>query len=500
MKSILIIGAGVGGLSAGIYGQANGFATTIFEAHKLPGGQCTSWKRKGYTFDACIHHFGAGSGTTRVDAFWREVGALPCEMLPTQECVSVAFPDGTIIHDYFDLEKLERHLKTISPQDAALIDDYLDGIRGWLKDDRFNDMMLGSIREKVAAVPSFLRQWKNLSQTLGTFGSRFQHPALRQAFPLLHSSIPGFPLFVHQVKHAYALKGDLAWPRGGSMTIARNMAECYQQLGGTLHCRQKVVMILTEDDRACGVELEDGSRHYADFILSNADGRKTILDLLSGKYLDEQTARYCQPQPDHEVPFSVIVFLGVKRDLAQVPCAMVLFLEEPEVIAGVTCSQLDLQIYGFDSSMAPPGKGVIKVELFSKPSYFSNLVQDGAAYQVEKDRIAAQVIDLLEGYFPGLREDIEVIDVSTLHTWERYMGGTRGHSNFPNKDFSVLHSILGLDEQYTLPGLSNFYFVGQWVTAAGALIMNALSGKTAIQKICKQTGTKFTGPAKNLPH
>jgi len=53
-KSIIIIGAGLAGLSAGCYGQMNGYRTQIFEMHTTPGGLCTSWKRKGYTFDGCI--------------------------------------------------------------------------------------------------------------------------------------------------------------------------------------------------------------------------------------------------------------------------------------------------------------------------------------------------------------------------------------------------------------------------------------------------------------
>lgn len=59
-KSIIIIGAGMGGMAAGIYGQMNGYRTRIFEMHTLPGGQCASWQRRGYTFDACIHHLMGG--------------------------------------------------------------------------------------------------------------------------------------------------------------------------------------------------------------------------------------------------------------------------------------------------------------------------------------------------------------------------------------------------------------------------------------------------------
>jgi len=53
-KKIAIIGAGIAGLSAGAYAQMNGFDSTIYESHNLPGGLCTSWKRGDYTFDGCI--------------------------------------------------------------------------------------------------------------------------------------------------------------------------------------------------------------------------------------------------------------------------------------------------------------------------------------------------------------------------------------------------------------------------------------------------------------
>ncbi len=492
MKKIIIIGSGMGGLATGIYGQLYGLNTTIFEAHNQPGGQCTGWNRKGYIFDASLHHFGAGS--PKIDTFWQELGALPCEMVQKKELVSAIMPDGTWFHDYCDLEKLQSHLKQISPADAAVIDEYIDGIKGFRKNDFIGDVVLGSPWEKLSLLPVFIKQRKYFKDTLGTFGKRFEHPLLRKVFPLLHSSVSEFPLFLHLTKHAYALQGE-AWPRGGAMTVSKNMAARYSQLGGSIHYHQKVAKILTDNDHACGVELEDGTRHKADFVVSNADGRKTILQMLSGRYIDEKISKYCKPNPDDEVPFSVSVFLGVKRDLSSYPSALLMFFDEPQVIGGHTCDHLDMQIYGFDSSMAPAGKGVIKVELFTKPSYFSRLHNDKAAYRAEKTKIAEQVITLLEKQFPGLREDIEVIDVSTLHTWERFMGGTQGHNNYPNKEAigaaNAAGSILGLNQDFTLPGLKNFFLVGSWVTSAGALVMNAFSGKTVAQKICKQCGIKF---------
>jgi phytoene dehydrogenase-like protein len=490
-KSIIIIGSGMGGLATGIYGQRNGFHTTIFEAHNQPGGQCTSWNRKGYVFDACIHDFPHDRPQTKMDALLRELGVLPCETVEIHECMSAVTPDGTYVHDYCNLEKLESHLKQLSPEDAIVIDEYIDGIKHFQENDSLGALMMGSFWEKLSSMPAFFGLLKYFKHTLDTFAMRFNHPLLRKVFPLLHHSAPDVPLFLHLAKHAAAAKGDKAWPRGGSLTVAKNMAARYLQLGGTIRYRKKVVKILTDNDRACGVELEDGTRHTADFIVSNADGRKTIMHMLSARYIDGKVSKYCETNPEKECPFSVMIFLGVKRDLSSYPSALLMFLDKPEVIGGHTCHHLYMQIYGFDASMAPAGKGVIKVELLTKPSYFSRLHTDKAAYQAEKNKIAEQVITLLEKQFPDLREDIEVIDVSTLHTWERFMGGTEGHNNFPNNKFNIIDEIFGLNPRFTLPGLKNFFFAGQWVTSAGALHLNALSGKTVVRKICKQCSMKF---------
>lgn len=89
MKKIVIIGAGMGGLSAGIFGQASGFETEIFEHHTVPGGQACSWKRKGYTFDGCLHHFMGAAPYSKLYALWKEVGVNPDIFIPFNECVSV---------------------------------------------------------------------------------------------------------------------------------------------------------------------------------------------------------------------------------------------------------------------------------------------------------------------------------------------------------------------------------------------------------------------------
>ena len=55
MKKVIIIGAGIAGLTAGVHLQKAGYETEVYEKNPLPGGMCTGWMREGYFIDNCIH-------------------------------------------------------------------------------------------------------------------------------------------------------------------------------------------------------------------------------------------------------------------------------------------------------------------------------------------------------------------------------------------------------------------------------------------------------------
>lgn len=489
-RSMIIIGAGMGGLACGIYGQRNGFQTQIFEMHTLPGGQCTAWKRQGYTFDVCIHHLFGCDPRSRIYNLWEELGAMPRPLVRPAECAAVLSPEGALFRDYYDLETLTHHLQDLSPRDSRVIDGYVKAIRSLIDRDFLGTMMMGTAGAKVKALPALLSFQKWSRTTMRRYGERFSDPFLRRAFGLLEYSIPEVPFIVHLAKHAYGCMNALQWPVGGSLEFAKSIEKQYKTLGGKVHYGQRVEKILVEKDQAVGVRLVDGNEHYADIVISDADGRRTIQEMLAGKYLDDRVRAYCAEPPD-ETGWAVHVFLGVNRDLSREPSALVLLLEEAVTIAGRAHESIEMQTYGFDRTMAPEGKGVIKVELVSSYARWKQLHADRPKYEEEKQRVAEQVIGLLENHFEGIRGQVETIDVPTLMTWERYMGGSHGFAGRPNKKVNLLASAFGKGWEMTLPGLSRFYLVGQWATCAGSLFSNALSGRTAIRTICKQQGRRF---------
>jgi phytoene dehydrogenase-like protein len=131
-KKILIIGSGIAGLCAGSYLQMNGYDTEIFEMHDIPGGLCTSWVRKDYTFDGCIYSIGILNKKQKISRWWRELIDVDnlkfyChDNLGTYEDES-----GNVINFSSDLVKLERDLKAIAPEDTKFIDSFIKTIK-WL--------------------------------------------------------------------------------------------------------------------------------------------------------------------------------------------------------------------------------------------------------------------------------------------------------------------------------------------------------------------------------
>jgi phytoene dehydrogenase-like protein len=492
-RSIIIIGSGMGGLAAGIYGQANGFETRIFEANGIPGGQCCSWKREGYTFDGCIHHLFGCAPKSKIYRLWQELGAMPRPMVKLEECTSILAADGRLFRDYYDLDRLEAHLKELAPGDAKPIGEYIRGCRAFVGNDLLGDMMLGSPGEKAKALAGMAARIKWLTPTMAKFARRFKDPFLRRAMPLLIYSNPDISLLIHLIRHGYGVDDIIQWPAGGALKFAVSIERRYKALGGEIAYNSKVEKILVEKGNAVGVRLADGSEHRADIVISNADGRKTIMDMLGGRFVDDKVRRECGEPPD-TTAWSVHVFLGVKRDLSAEPSAMIMLLDEPVEIAGHRCGSLEMQIFGFDKTMAPAGKGVIKAELFSDYSFWKAIADDRARYEEEKTRAADRTIDVLERRFPGLRSQVETIDVPTQLTWERFMGGTRGFANVPNKKVTVWAGMKGSGGELTLPGLEGFYFVGVWASMAPSLFGNALSGRHAIQAICRKEGKPFTPP------
>ena len=81
MKKVVIIGGGISGLTAAVYGAKAGLDVTLFEQHTIPGGECTGWNRDGYHIDNCIHWMMGTTPGSQLYDLWKTVSALEEESL-----------------------------------------------------------------------------------------------------------------------------------------------------------------------------------------------------------------------------------------------------------------------------------------------------------------------------------------------------------------------------------------------------------------------------------
>ncbi|MFW6168399.1 MAG: phytoene desaturase family protein, partial [Ralstonia sp.] len=368
-----------------------------------------------------------------------------------------------------------------------VIDGYIRAARSFLSFDLLG-MPMASPWQMLRWMPKvpLLPRWGKV--TLEQFAERFQNPLLRQAFPTLQYDFPGIPMLIHLNFLAGCHSHILGWPSGGSLAFARTVAERCESLGGQIHYGSPVEKILVENDRAVGVRLGDGTEHRADVIVSAADGHATIFEMLDGQYTDARIRAYYDAAPDgNEMNFCVA--LGVARDMRDEPHALTLFLEQPVELLGPPHGRLSVEIYNWDPALAPAGKTPIKVLLKATYSQWKALSADRARYDEEKARVAETVIDVLAARFPGLRQQIEVVDVSTPLTIERYTGNYHGLQAWGVPDGGMGTMLRGFTR--TLPGLAGFHMAGQWAEAMIGISTAAISGRNAVRRICRQDGRQF---------
>ena len=493
-RSVIIIGAGIAGLCAGCYARMNGYRAHILEMHTLPGGLCTSWQRRGYTVNGCLHWLVGSSPSSEFYALWEEVGAVQGRtFVYADEYSRYETADGQALRFPTDLETLEEHWLEFAPEDGPSIREFVAAAR---RLTRFRQPLgmppelygpadgLRALRQ-MAPYMGLMRRWSSLS--IADFAARLKNPVLRDA--LIRAWYPEFSAFFLLVTLAWLHNREAGYPLGGSLEFARAIEKRYRDLGGEITYGARVRRILVRDDRAVGVELEDGTRHSADAVISAADGHTTLFGMLEGRYVTDKIRRL------YEMPlFPPLVFvaLGVRRtfeDLPHLVAGLDVPLQRPIRVGLREEARLLVHPYNFDPTLAPPGKTVVTVVFNTDYDYWKRLRERPQEYRAEKERIAAGVVEALEARFPGLAAQVEMTDVATPVTYERYTGNWR--ASFEGWMLTPQNANVRVPR--TLPGLKNFYMAGHWTMPGGGVPTALITARWAVQMMCHHDGKTFVG-------
>ncbi|SCD71085.1 NAD(P)/FAD-dependent oxidoreductase [Streptomyces sp. DvalAA-19] len=506
---VIVIGAGVAGLSTGCYAQMSGARTRIFEKHVLPGGCCTAWSRDGYLFDYCIEWLIGTAPGNDAHRVWRELGALDGKTVTNFELFNkVEDENGRSVTFYNDPDRLEAHLLALSPADAPLIRAFTRDLRRFIAIELYPFLTapaLRTVRERAATLrtvlPAFRLFWRTAATPMHVFADKFQDPLLRRAFRNIFFQDPeGFPLLPYLFNMAAAHHLNAGFPQGGSLGLSRSIENRYLGLGGEVTYRARTEKILIENDRAIGVELRNGQRYFAEHIVSACDGRTTVHGLLDGRYTSPRIDKLYNDlieRPGTLFPAVVSAFVGLRGDFDPGEAHSTTHLltdEDGRRLPGALQNSLVVQARSrYSDGFAPPGRSVLHCTYFSDYAYWKGLrTRSRREYRGRKHEVADFVRTFLEHRHPGINDRIDLVDIASPATTHRYTGNHNG-SILAWKAFSdaddVAARLVGRDRM-RLPGLSGFSMAGQWV-GMGGLIRAASTGRFAVQYLCRELGLEF---------
>jgi phytoene desaturase len=493
-KKVIIVGAGLAGLSAGCYARMNGFMSHIFEHHAVPGGLAAAWKRQDYLIDGGIHFIMGNKPGTLLNQIFKDIGASDPTLYADMQSYGrfIHQSQGIDLVVTGNLDKLAADLKTLAREDADAIDEIINGSKGMQSHD-LTTFGMGKPPELTSSFSRLKDMWY-MRSIMKYFSGRYQRkisefvqevktPWLKDFFFSLF--LPESPVWFIMMLLASMADKQCNFLARGCMDFILSIENQYKTLGGKITYQATVDKILVENDQAIGIRLNDGREYRADYVVSTGDSYDTIFNLLEGHYVSNRISERHKTWALSR-PFLTASY-GVARQFPDDVPFTTLITADPINIGNEKTKTLFIRILNYSRHFAPAGKALLQVEIETNFDYWFNLQsQNRAGYDGEKVGAARKLLSGIERYYPGISSQVEMVDVTTPYTTWRYTlnrGGAWGGWLMTSN--TIMKTI-----ERKLPGLNNFYMAGQWVMSGG-VAPSLLSGRHAIQLMCRDEKRKF---------
>lgn len=479
---VVIIGAGVGGLICANKLIREGAKVLLIEQHYMVGGYCSTFRRKGYTFDAATHFYPLlGNPNTITGRVLAELG-VETEWVKMDPVDTFHFPDGTRFAVPADLEEYRRHLDEQFPAERENLDRFFAEVR--------EAYLLGLLEYFRGRKTSRLDTFRPLTMS-EVLHRHFDDPKLKL---LLTADCPhwGSPpsrtsfVFDSMLRLSYFL-GNY-YPVGGSQAFADELARRFEEQGGDILMSSHVERILVrpgETPRAAGVRVETtrgtlaGKREIsAGAVVSNSDYRLTLEELLGEPWV---TAEALDEVRELKPSFPCfLTHLGL-RDV------------EPEVLeeaqgyywndwdfdrvgrGGLRCKIFAPTLY--EPRMAPPGGQVVILQKVQEIDYHG--VEDWSRHKAEmEDYVTSKLAEVI----PGIEDKIVVRTSASAATSWRFTlnqaGSMLGWEMSPEQLGERRPGIRG--------PIDGLWFVGHWTRPGGGITPVIISAVQVAEAITRE--------------
>jgi len=500
---VIIIGAGMGGLSAGAFLAREGKTVLILEKHNKPGGYVTSFSRRGYAFDSAIFHLtdmGEDQTISQFIRFWG--GKVSSRKIRYKFRYFIGDKEYLI-----DGRNVEKDLMNYFPEESGAVRKFFS-ISGRMIDESIGQgppkpPYEMNFFEKVSfGITSLFKKRVFLKyyskQSVKVLKSLFRNKALASiiwAYYPVHSLVFLAPVFGWEM----ARRDENYYPEGGMQAIPDATVRALGKNGGKILYNSEVERILVKDRRAIGVRCVDGSEHYSDIVISNAPIHHTLSKLLE----KEPGLERLRTEVEKRGVFvsGMFLFLGVDKNYDFGGTNFHIFLEDDTI--DIEEEHLTPQNCPIMLIVPPKPKGQENYSVLLPailPYEYENCWQTGNTkirgkqYRQVKEEVKNKIINRVCAKLgEEFRGAIRYSFAATPLTFERYTYNEKG--SFMGWKVDKAH--YGKFIPQTTP-IENLYLVGHWVFPGFGVPGVMASGYYLAKKILEKDKIDLEGKMKSF--
>ncbi|MFC1823208.1 FAD-dependent oxidoreductase [Thermodesulfobacteriota bacterium] len=486
----IVIGAGNGGLVGALNLAKSGKKVLLLEKHNIPGGCGTTFIRGRYEFDVGLHTlWGMGTDENKghLRKIFEELGVYDkIEFIRQDELFSINVLDKLDLSLPFYKEEFIAALQEISPDEKENILKFQELNEAMAKEfHHLYDELGGDINSENFPLLFEL----GTKPALEVLNEHIKHPMIRMIYLTYLGTLGMPPKIIPYLLFAFTFEVNTGHHvKGGAQSISNALIEEFERCGGTVMYNAEVSKIDVEENHVTGVRLSDGRSFNAKSILCNANKMRTYIDLIDEDKVPEDVFSDLKVSKLGTTVFGVYLGLNCSAEDAGLKHEITFAIDsggnkdaygalnyDTDKINGafVDCHNIDNPEYSEE------GTCVLTVLVGQNIESWLDMSPD--SYHENKYKLAEKALELIDKFYPNVREHIEEMEISTPLTHMRYLGTPGGQIYAETSNFKDL-IVNRLNATSPIKGL---YFCGASIILGG-FHTTYMSGKAVSSLMLKE--------------
>lgn len=498
----IIVGGGLGGLTAGAKLAQEGKRVLLLEQQPVPGGCATTFHRLDVEFEVSLHEILGFEEGDSLHTLYDDLGVLDAvELIKVPEFYRFRHGETDIVLPQ-DVDDAAAALVDAFPGEAEAIDEFFD-VLCTLREELVDASQAPPPR--LWTLPKFALDHPQLvryrNATLGDFlDSLTDDEELKLALSANYGYYHDDPYSLAFSLFAYAQAGYYVnggyYIKGGSQELSDHFLSIIEAQGGTVRLGRLVTDILVEDGRATGVRHEEvttGSDPHVEsgaHVIANCAIPSLADELLPIPYADELQASIADLERGPSLLVLYLAFEPTPSELGNDYYSTFVYADDVETLADSVPPHGDSygrRAYAFsdysqlDAALTPTGKGVGSVTMLDYLTNWTGLTDE--EYTDKKAFVTRVLLRRLEELVPGIGDAVIHAELATPKTIRRFTrnpgGEPYGFAHIPSQTFEKR------DVPSPLPNLS---FASAWGSPGGGFGGAMMGGYAAAQALLEDGG------------